>query len=528
MALQLNAEQKYILKIFGDKTKYLIPPYQRPYSWTENECEELFEDLKMAFYENKEEGYFLGNIILSTTDRNEFEVIDGQQRLTTFIMFLKVLYNFDRNNKKLKNAIWLLDDRTERIIEQRIKTNVFIEQDAKSFNTVLDEEYKYNKPSDKKDNFQNNIYYLYSTVENFINEGNDINDFIDFILYDVSMLPIYTEGDTTNKAREKALKIFETMNNRGIPLDDTDIFKANLYYMANRENDTQEFIQLWKSFEERCDELDNTKERKLKIRVFKIYSYIIRGEKGIKSSEIGLRDFFDKKEYSPFKDKKYNEILIDLNQILDAIDFFEKTKYISEHSDLAIWFQLIDLYTNNYPKDIIIVYLFKTNKFDNFNMEEVCNFAKSLVRYCYAQGSTTRIKYYIYDLTIKVMHNNWETYIERDYKCYDFFGMLYKGFGLLGTYLSHNQKSVSIYTLMRMRDIVSYWDNNYSTFDYIGNIIPVDLTKEELQNSNKKSAFNDLNFILKNKESWNENLNQGRINKLKQRFENFFRGLDEN
>ena len=91
MALQLNAEQKYILKIFEDRTKYVIPPYQRAYSWTENECEELFEDLKNAYYTNKNEGYFLGNIILSTTNRDEFEVIDGQQRLTTLIMFLKVL-----------------------------------------------------------------------------------------------------------------------------------------------------------------------------------------------------------------------------------------------------------------------------------------------------------------------------------------------------------------------------------------------------------------------------------------------------
>ena len=53
MALQLNAEQKYILKIFGDRTKYIIPPYQRAYSWTEDECEELFEDLKIVFYTNK-------------------------------------------------------------------------------------------------------------------------------------------------------------------------------------------------------------------------------------------------------------------------------------------------------------------------------------------------------------------------------------------------------------------------------------------------------------------------------------------
>ena len=137
MALQLSAEQKYILKIFGDRTKYIIPPYQRAYSWTESECEELFEDLKTAFLKNKKEGYFLGNLVLATALRDEYEVIDGQQRLTTLIMLLKVLSAFDSDNKKLKNTIWILDDRTYTIIEQRVKTNIFIEKDSLSFNEVL-------------------------------------------------------------------------------------------------------------------------------------------------------------------------------------------------------------------------------------------------------------------------------------------------------------------------------------------------------------------------------------------------------
>jgi len=145
MALQLNAEQKYILKIFGDRTKYIIPPYQRAYSWTESECEQLFEDLKMAFKTNKAEGYFLGNLILSTSTRDEFEVIDGQQRLTTLIMFLKVLYHFNTTHVKLKNTVWLLDDTMQNILEQRVKTNIFIEKDSISFNEVLSENYQYRK-----------------------------------------------------------------------------------------------------------------------------------------------------------------------------------------------------------------------------------------------------------------------------------------------------------------------------------------------------------------------------------------------
>lgn len=450
MALQLNAEQKYILKIFGDRIKYIIPPYQRAYSWTESECEELFEDLKTAFEKNKSEGYFIGNLVLATSVRDEYEVIDGQQRLTTLIMLLKALWAFDVNNRKLKNTIWILDDRTDAIIEQRVKTNIFIEKDSKSFNEVLDEKYCYEKPEDKKDKFKANIYFFWQRIKKFIEQdGNDIEDFIDFILYDVSLLPIFTEGENTAQAREKALKIFETMNNRGMPLDDSDIFKSNLYYMANRVNEQDTFVELWKFFDERCEAIDD----KLKLRAFKIYSYITRGEQGIKSSEIGLRDFFEKMEYSPFKKKNYRGILEDLNNIVGAIEFFEAQKATSG-DELAKWFQLIDLYTNAYPKDVMIIYLVKNISFINNN--SVIEFAKSLVRQSYAKGSTTHIKYDMYDLTIKIMHDRWEVFYDKNYICPKGFGFgrLYRGFELLARYLNPQEHSVYPYILKRrMSDI---------------------------------------------------------------------------
>lgn len=444
MALQLNAEQKYILKIFGDRIKYIIPPYQRAYSWTESECRELFEDLKIAFYNNKSEGYFLGNLVLATSVRDEYEVIDGQQRLTTLIMFLKVLWAFDVNNRKLKNTIWILDDRTDAIIEQRVKTNVFIEKDSLSFNEVLAENYQYEKPKDKKDKFKTNICFFYEIIKKFIEQdGNDIRDFIDFILYDVSLLPIYTEADNNAKAREKALKIFETMNNRGMPLDDSDIFKSNLYYMANRDDEQDTFIELWKAFDERCEVIDD----KLKLRAFKIYSYIVRAEQGIKSSEIGLRDFFEKLEYSPFKKNNYKKILEDLNKIVSVVEFYEEQK-IKSNSEIAKWIQLIDLYTNTYPKDTIIVYLFKNDLKEDDNLIQ---FTKSLVRQSYAKGSTTSIKYDMYDLMIKVMYDKWEIFSDRNYHCSRFisFGRLYRGFELLEQYINPNQLSIYPYKLKR-------------------------------------------------------------------------------
>ena len=134
MALSLTAEQKSILTIFSGNNQYIIPPYQRQYSWQEEQCSELFEDLKRAFLEYSKDGYFLGNIIIAknSDDKNKLEVIDGQQRLITLTLFIKVLLTQDNENDDLKKAVWLTDSRTKEIIEQRLVTNVFEDKDAKS------------------------------------------------------------------------------------------------------------------------------------------------------------------------------------------------------------------------------------------------------------------------------------------------------------------------------------------------------------------------------------------------------------
>jgi len=521
MALSLTAEQKNILKIFSDKNKYVIPPYQRPYSWGIDECTDLFEDLKQQFFDNKEEGYFLGNIVLTNTldNRYEFEVIDGQQRLTTIIMFLKVLYYFDNSNSKLKNAIWILNDRTDEIVEPRLITNIFIEKDELSLKEVLNVEYKYRKPQDRKDKFKNNIYYLYEAVEQFIKGNNDIEAFIDFLIYDVTLLPIQTEGTSNSNAREKALKIFETINDRGLSLSNSDILKSAIYYKSNKCEETEIFIEKWKQLEEDAQSIEVSLDR-----IFKIYSYKIRGLEGIKSPEIGLRDFFTEQSYSPFKSKKPDEIIADLIEIVNNIELYQIIRDSEDNKELSKWFQLIDLYTNNFPKDLIILFLII-----NKDITQTTKFAKSLVRFCYYSGSTTSIKSDIYDMTIKVMHGNWEEYYPKNVSINDFnyFGKLYKGFGLLGAYLNPDQKSVYPYNIKRMRDIVSFFKNDYSIFDSIGNSIPCELNANEIKNG-KESKFIDTNYILQNKNSWNQDIENNRIEVLKNRYLDFFRNPNEN
>ena len=496
MALTLTAEQKSIYKIFSGDTKYLIPPYQRAYSWNEEQCSEFFDDITASFLSDDSDGYFIGNIVIAKSSEfeNTLEVIDGQQRLITLTLFIKVLFELDSENSALDDAMWIKDRRDRNKKEQRVQTRVFEDKDSKFLKEVLAVSLKELCSIKGSNTFNKNICFFYKELKNTIkdNENFKIQDFSNYLLDKVSLLPIESSDSSQNKAREKALKIFETINNRGKPLSDSDIFKANLYSMALNNSEHDIFIQKWEKLDYECESIA------LKgfdiLRVFKIYSYMIRGRERIEKSEIGLRNFFTKKEYSPFSKKKpYNEIMDDLFDIVKSIQFYEKVIVnTSENNKLSKYFQLIDIYTNNYPKDLLIVFLVKNNNSTSLSLD----FSKGLVQYCYYNGSTTKIKYTIYNWTVKVMHNEWNIYTpplnkKRDYT---YLGRLYKGFGLLATYLQEDTQAVYPYHIRRLRDVTTWKYKDYSHYDKIGHTVVQDaigFTMENYDFSNFDEATYD-------------------------------------
>ena len=90
---EINGHEYQLLKIFSSDFEYHIPAYQRPYAWTTEETNTLFDDLYSFFTsESEDENYFLGSIVLikENTDQKA-DVIDGQQRLTTLTILFSVL-----------------------------------------------------------------------------------------------------------------------------------------------------------------------------------------------------------------------------------------------------------------------------------------------------------------------------------------------------------------------------------------------------------------------------------------------------
>jgi len=102
-------EAKNIIKIFGDADSYYqIPDYQRSYSWGDEEVEQLWDDIYSAM-ESGDESYFLGAMILIKTKDGYFEVVDGQQRLTTLtILFCVIRDLYGDKLKKLDRDLILI------------------------------------------------------------------------------------------------------------------------------------------------------------------------------------------------------------------------------------------------------------------------------------------------------------------------------------------------------------------------------------------------------------------------------------
>ena len=106
MSKKISGAEYPLAKIFSSDFEYIIPSYQRPYAWTKEEAEELFDDLFDFYKSEPEEGYFLGSIVLIKRELEPYaEVIDGQQRLTTLTILLSAFASILKQDD-LYEYIW--------------------------------------------------------------------------------------------------------------------------------------------------------------------------------------------------------------------------------------------------------------------------------------------------------------------------------------------------------------------------------------------------------------------------------------
>lgn len=370
MSKQLNAEQKTISQIFNDpnRAKFLIPDYQRPYSWTKDECETLWDDILSfaypidhAFNANNDR-YFLGTILTFQNDYYESEVIDGQQRLITFLLMLRAFYaafeSVDCKNKEniltsIGKCIWNGDefgnvDKTS----LKLKSEVASDEDITEFKKILETGAQTDKnPS----NYSVNYKLFKDWIAAFKDEKPDDFSYLPMrILNNCILLPIEADNQNT------ALRIFTTLNDRGMPLSDADIFKAQFYKFFSRDGKQAKelFIKRWRGLEVLCNKNFRPRRGTPVDDLFMRYSYYAKTKKAVeKDCRISetfsdMRDFYAENNYELLRDKDIFEDLETLAQFWDDVanrkDRFSqqvlKKLYVLSYSPYSVWSYVVSLY----------------------------------------------------------------------------------------------------------------------------------------------------------------------------------------
>ena len=224
--------------------QYLIPTYQRPFVWKKEQIDKLLLDFWNVFIHNEEEDYFIGTVI--TSKRNEkFELIDGQQRFTTlwliaFSFFKDIpttpLKQFIRTGDNLRLSFTI---RTQ--VEEYLKLLL-------EYKAVFTE--KFSEQRIKSDEYLANIAEAVTTIQNMLDQFNYTTEkskeaFGKFIFTKVLFVK-NTSAQNTNLN-----KLFITLNNSGIQLEQTDILKANL--LKNCKSGKQLYTRIWEACEKMND-----------------------------------------------------------------------------------------------------------------------------------------------------------------------------------------------------------------------------------------------------------------------------------
>ncbi|MGN8414480.1 DUF262 domain-containing protein [Helicobacter pylori] len=264
---KIGSEDSYLEDILKDKLYYQIPIYQRPYQWTEENCEKLLDDLFFNYEYDRESDYFCGSLVLIAISKDSkvktYDVVDGQQRLSTFILLAKVLATLyserlDSENQEFLQASW--SDRHEnkkKKKKKRLDFDLVGSSAKKDFQDALDffddldaskgENSKSNGSSKSKNNYLKNAICLKDYLEK--KEIEDIDDFIEWLYSNVVFITI------TCPDADKALRIFNVLNARGLALNATDIFKGELLKKLTEEKEQEELATRWEDLYQKC--LDN-------------------------------------------------------------------------------------------------------------------------------------------------------------------------------------------------------------------------------------------------------------------------------
>ncbi|GAA8020861.1 DUF262 domain-containing protein [Helicobacter pylori] len=248
---KIESKDSCLRDILKDELYYQIPIYQRPYQWTEENCEKLLDDLFFNYEDDRESDYFCGSLVLIAISEGSktktYDVVDGQQRLSTFILLAKVLATLYSERLTVESKDYLQESLNSKYGKKdRLNFNAIGFNSKKDFQYALTS-FNDAPVSNNENNYLKNAIYLKNYLRK--KEIENINDFIEWLYFRVIFITV------TCPDADKALRIFDVLNARGLALNATDIFKGELL-KHTKEHEQEEFVSRWNALSQKCSDND--------------------------------------------------------------------------------------------------------------------------------------------------------------------------------------------------------------------------------------------------------------------------------
>jgi hypothetical protein len=277
-------DHKYSIEEAFRERFYIVPDYQREYVWTEKEVQQLLDDIDEQFDTGEGREYFIGTILVSpTSQKSHCEVIDGQQRLTTLFLLLCALRQRFRGEAQYPLFTALLSTSytdSAGNLRTSLKLEPRYEHAGELMNRIVAIDAD---PGTTRAKIAAVGLPRFGSLENLLNAYGTIHDYLDGTYKTLAELRQYW-GYLANSVVfiqistdvSSALKIFETINERGIGLNSMDLLKNLLFTQVRPE----EFTRLKDEWKKVTAPLEKAKEKPLRfLRYFIMANYKVKNER---------------------------------------------------------------------------------------------------------------------------------------------------------------------------------------------------------------------------------------------------------
>jgi len=293
---------KYSIEEAFRECFYIIPDYQREYVWTDKEVHQLLDDIGEQIDAGSTREYFIGTVLVSPSDqKSHYEVIDGQQRLTTFYLLLCALRHLFQGEPQ-RQTIGGLISTSYTDSDGETRTSLKLEPRYENAGEVMTKLVELDAaPQAVRAGIQAAGIASFGSLENLVNAYSTLYRYLKDNYDDVAKLKRYWGYLANNVVFiqistdvSSALKIFETINERGIGLNPMDLLKNLLFTQVKQA----QFTQLKDEWKKITKPLEKEKEKPLRfLRYFLMANYAIKNDRGdavVREDEI--YDWFVAKE----------------------------------------------------------------------------------------------------------------------------------------------------------------------------------------------------------------------------------------